>query len=129
MQVVADNRSSNSVSLGRLEFVVMVPIHQRPAAVLVTEESIHLESGDMGYMLHSEAYDRNAKRDDHIRAGSGIAGMSRVRWNDCQTVDAKAEFRRSDARQIVRVCEEREGALERHRDPLLEAQVVMHHSV
>jgi len=108
----------------------MMPALERPFLLHVGEVMIPFEFGDAGDPLRAQGQEReDAERSGDGRPDAGClvadaAWGRRWRWHAVESNQLRVAGGRHDARQVLRVREEREDVLQREGDPLLELEMV-----
>ena len=129
---VADERSNNTCAGLRAKFVAMMPVLEWTSVLHVSGVMIPFELGDACDPLRAQRQEReDAKRrcDSGTHASCLVARTPRRRWWRGLPVerDQLGVARRGhDPRQVLRVGEEREDALNREGNPLLKFEMMEH---
>jgi hypothetical protein len=130
--LVADERSGNAVAGFGAEFVAVMPGFEWTLVLYVGEVMVPFEFCDAGDPRGAQGQKReDAKRSDDGRAHAGglvggHAGRRRGRGYSVQRDELRLAGGVHDARQVFRVREERENALDREGNPVFELEMVGH---
>src|ERR1700719_989361 len=129
---VADEGSDDAVAGFRAEFMAVMPTLERPLGLHIGEGMVPFELGDSRDPLRPH----RQKREDGERGDYGgtdarrqvrrYASGWRRRRHTVERENLRAASCRHDARQVLRVREEGEHALDGEGYPLLELEMIRH---